>query len=228
MKLSFKKIVATGFAAVLAISSVNCGSSATTTEETAGTTEDNATAIAESTVDLAVQSASLVNPSISAALSKTPVTQSIYETFAGSIDCDSGTLDYSYDDVSGDFTFTANSCDFGSGSMDGSYSLSTSGDTTTLTFDNFTVDVDGTSFTMDGSMTLEVTGTDVSITYSSFSASDGTNDFSIDGTLTYTSSGLLTGDITVTDGTTSISCSFTDFDPATASDSEWATACEVL
>lgn len=230
MKLSLKKIFATGFVALLAMSSVNCGSSATTTEETAGTTEDAATTIAQTSLSLATSSASLASPSFSAALTKAGLGQSIFEAADGSIACSSGTLVYAYDTDAGTFSFTATNCDFGdgSGTMNGTFTITDAGDSVTMTYTDFTVDVDGSSFSMDGSMALSISGDDVTITYSSLTASDGTYSFSIDGSLIYdTVAGLLTGDITIddTEAAVSVTCTFDSFNLAEATSSEWDAAC---
>ncbi len=138
-------------------------------------------------------------------------------------DCDSGSM------VTGDggntLTFSECALNIGEFSIifDGSFALTVDGSTTTVTYDLSVTFTDASSteiFTMDGF----IAETDSTTTFDLDALFDGES-MSMTGELTDAGGGVYTGEITFTvDGETA-TCVFTDFNPDTANESDYAYAC---
>lgn len=90
---------------------------------------------------------------------------------------------------------------------------------------------DSYSFAQTGSIAVAFTETTASVTFSDLEGSASQNEESVtyflDGDLSYnTETGTITGDVTIETDDLNASCTFDDFDPATAETLDWLQACD--
>ena len=240
--MSFKRIFNLCFVTLTCITLLNCGSSNSSSTSTDTTTEEsNATSVAQTTVSEAVSATPIATSGSGSNLLYVPVSFSCTGggTFTYDIDSSTDTVTLSADNCITSFcSDSSDPCTATETTIttDGSFSGTLSGNTATFTYDEYSsiTAEDGvvtTTFTMDGGMILDYDSStgDTTVTFSEFSGTDGdtADTYSADGTFTYNAStGLINGEITITQ-TNTITCTFTDFAYATATSSDWDSACEV-
>lgn len=137
-------------------------------------------------------------------------------------------------DLSGDGTDDCSTTVAQINTTDGSFSGTYTSTTGALTYDSFssTTTLGSTtiaSFTMDGgfSMAFDSSTDDVTITYDEFSGGNGSSTFSANGSVDYNlTTGLITGTITITNDSNTLSCTFDGNNLNTMTGAQWNSVCD--